>query len=187
MKVRLASGKVTRDSHGRKGGRLKITTPTGEPWAGVYSLDTHGLSAEQVNAKVARLETHHAKKSARFTGFRSVCAAPFEVADQPFRITDCVLLDVGEPGGDVELRIYARRRNINLPELSGVAETRSEAADGERIGRPFFPIIIAADDVDALPSDEDIVALVQNRIADMLGDEAENEQVLSELRTLETV
>ena len=172
MKVRLASGKVSRDKRGRKGTRLKITTPVGEPWAGVYSIDTHGLSPEQVTTKVARIEAHHAKKSVRFTGFRDVCAEPFAVGEEEFRITDCLLLDVGEPGGDVELRIYARRRIGDV--------------DGERIGRPFFPMVIAANDVDALPSDEEIVAIVRSRLADMMGDEADDEQVLSELRTLET-
>lgn len=174
MKVLLASKGVSRNRLGQKGARLQIITPDGEKWAGVYTIDTHGLSDDQIEARVEMISARHAAKSERFDGFRTLCAETFEVGGSLFRVADCRLVDVGKPGGDVELSIYAMRMN-------------EDGSKGTRLPRPWFPLVIAVSDISALPSDTEIQSLAAARITESLGDEEENEQLLARFRTLETV
>ena len=172
MKVTLASGKVSRDRKGRKGARLQIRTPDGEKWAGVYTLDTHGMTDEEIETRVETIRERHTAKSARFDGFRTLCAETFGVGDGLFRVADCRLVDIGQPGGDAELTIYAQQMN-------------ADGSHGERLKRPWFPIVVAVADIAQLPSDEEIRTMCASRITEMLGDQEENEQLLSRFRTLE--
>lgn len=166
MIVKVSTG-VTR-ARGHKGARVRMRTLEGARWHGEYQFDTHGLSEAEIAAKVDVIRERHSRKEDRLDEYASVYRHAVEVAGERFVITDCRMIDVGPAGGVVELTVHVRREN------------------GPYLARPWFPFVIPARDMADLPSAEDVKAIVTARLHTMLGDFTADEQILANLRRIET-
>jgi len=97
-------GSVCRDPRTGELGARVIVRVDGS-YAGRYSFDTHGMSPDDVTAKIAELQVYHDKKCARLAGFAGVIGVEFVIGGRVFRIIDCTITEVG---GQPELYVDVR-------------------------------------------------------------------------------
>lgn len=131
MKTTLALSNPYRRGDGHIGARAAVKVEHPDGWVETYAFDTHGMTSQEVADKTAALEGHHAKKAARLTGFRLIQGNEIAAGGQVYRIVDCTIFERG-----IALYLDVRPR------------------------APGFPIRKVYGNLDALPSDEEILAMV---------------------------
>lgn len=96
--MKRAVSKPFLDKRGVQGSTVRVEFGPESGLCGHYRILSHGLTVAEVQAKIAKLEEHHAKKSARYFGFDEMRGA---VVGR-FRI---VTATVREQGTNVMVRI----------------------------------------------------------------------------------
>jgi hypothetical protein len=104
----VAFTSLHRDRRGRYG--RDVMARVGARYPKVYSFATHGLTAEQIDDRIAEIETRHAAKEAKVDELQAVVGTVFHVNLDAFRIGDATLRD---RGNDIEIvvQIFQDRGN----------------------------------------------------------------------------
>lgn len=135
---KLSFGQVSRDARGRRG--AVAAARIGARFPKVYSFPTHGMTADEVVARIRALEQRHAAKEARLVEIQAIVGPS---ARPGFTITDAIIRDRGAT--DVEIVVFAK-------------DARGAAAKG-------FPLRLVRPTVEELPQPAAILALVEAMIA----------------------
>jgi len=131
MKTTLDLRAPYRRNDGHIGAHARMKVEHPDGWVETYAFDTHGMTSQQVVDEAAAIAEHHAKKATRLTGFRSIQGMEIAAGGQVYRIVDCTIFE-----RDIALYLDVRPR------------------------APGFPTRKVYGNLDAVPSDEEIVAMV---------------------------
>lgn len=130
----------------RLGARARVTA-THKGFDAPYAFDTHGMTAEEVAARISAVQRHHERRADRLTGFIAVRGREYVRNGDVYRIVDCTILDNGRPDGPVQLYVDVRR----------IVGSQMLAVDG-------FPLKQRYTDVQEVPPDGAIVQMVENEL-----------------------
>jgi hypothetical protein len=123
-----------RRADGQIGARVEVHLP------GVTrSFDSHGMTSNQVVAKIAEIEAQHAIRTGRLTGFRAIQGSEIVRGGKTYRVVDCTIMDGG-------VTLYLDVRLVDGSEMRRV--------DG-------FPIKKAYHLLSSVPPDAEVAAMVR--------------------------
>lgn len=85
-------GKPNRRKDGHIGARASVTIRREGGADGVYTIDSHGLSSEQVANEVDRIHSFHDARASRMNGLRAIQATPLDIGGVIYRVVDLTIL-----------------------------------------------------------------------------------------------
>jgi len=128
---------------GKLGARAVVVPDDDHGWAARYEIDTHGMSADEVVAKLAQLETRHERWAQRLTTLGAVLGVEIVVENATYRLVDCTI-----PANSSTLIIGVRE----------VVGSQERVVDG-------FPALIPFGPIENVPSNEAILDEVRRMLA----------------------
>jgi len=143
MRSDLRFGIPRRRADGHLGARATVAIAHEAGWHQDYSFDTHGMTSAEVAAEVARIESYHADKANRLSGFRKITGSQIVNGGVPYRIVDCTIFDAG-----VTLYVDVRPPAQGFPLRKAYHRIEAVPSDGEIVG-----MVIAA-----LPESDEAIA-----------------------------
>jgi hypothetical protein len=117
-------------------------------WHGRYRIASHGMSPDDVAIKLQRFEAHHASWVDRLTEMHAQHDSEFDVAGQTYRIVDFTMPSC-QPG--TRCRVIISARMVQEDSLVRV---------------PGMPLTLWFNSLSAVPSANDLVALLRQRLTE---------------------
>jgi len=162
MRTLVHHGHASTTRDGRIGSHveLHLHAETAEEWSGTYRFASHGMTSDEFVARVGDLKAYHAAKMSRLNGFRALKMRDVNVGGVKHRIIEANIL---ERGTDVELR-------LGVYVISALGHQHHAFTMDHRNGL-IYP------NIEAVPDDDAIVAIVRKRISDLTWVTSTHEQL----------
>lgn len=135
-----------RKSDGQVGAKCSVNINNPDGSDGYYEFGTHGMSVRSVADRIEAIRTFHDKRADRLNSFRAMQQEAIVVRGDEYRVTD---LTIGYSTDATRGYLFVNVRR-----------------KGSRATLRGFPIRIPFADIDSLPDDASILAMIDETIPD---------------------